>query len=171
MIGIRRYNRIMDATALLGLFKESLFLIIVLSIFLILAVKKGRQTVTNIILGLYLALLISIEFPYYDLLLSDSTSASSEAILRLIIFIAFTIGATLLFARVLPREYDEGSFEGFGRKLLLAIGATILVMIYSYHVIPVTDFITPGSPINFLFGSATSFFWWLLAPIAILFLT
>jgi hypothetical protein len=161
----------MDASVLLGFVKESLFLIIVLGLFLILATKKGRQTVTNIILGLYLALLISIEFPYYDVLLSESTSSTNEAILRLIIFITFTVGTTLLFARVLPREYDESSFEGFGRKLLLAIGGTILVMIYSYHVIPVTDFITPGSPINFLFGSATTFFWWLLAPIVILFLT
>jgi hypothetical protein len=161
----------MDATVLLGFLKESLFLIIVLGIFLILAIKKGRQTVTNIILGLYLALLISIEFPFYDVLLSESTSASSEAIIRLLIFIAFAVVSTLLFIRVLPREYDEGSFEGFGRKLLLAIGGTILVMIYSYHVIPVTDYIIPGSPINFLFGSEQTFFWWLLAPIAILFLT
>lgn len=159
----------MDLTAVIGFLKESLYIIIVFSIFFGFALKKGRQTVTNIILGLYLALLISIEFPFYDALLSGSSSESSETILRLFIFIVFAVIATLLFSRILPREYDESSFEGFGSKLLLAAGGTILVMIYSYHVIPVTDFITPGSPINSLFGSKETFFYWLLAPIIILF--
>jgi len=161
----------MDYSFAATLFQESLYLIIVFSIFFIFAIKKGRQTVTNIILGLYLALLISIEFPFYDTLLSGTSSPSSEAILRLIMFGIFSTITTLLFARILPREYDEGSFEGFGRKFMLAAGGTILVMIYSYHVLPVTDFIIPGSPINYLFDSESSFFYWLLVPIAILFFT
>lgn len=126
--------------------------------------------VTNIILGLYLGLLISIEFPYYDKLLTGD-SAQTESFVRLGIFAVFTFISTLMFARILPREYSEGAFEGFGKKLLLAAAGTILVMIYSYHVLPVTDFITPGSPINYLFGSEQNFFWWLMAPIVILFLT
>lgn len=150
--------------------QESLYLIIVFSVFLFFALKMGRQMVTNIILGLYLGLLISIEFPYYDKLLTGD-SAQTESFVRLGIFAVFTFISTLMFARILPREYSEGAFEGFGKKLLLAAAGTILVMIYSYHVLPVTDFITPGSPINYLFGSEQNFFWWLMAPIVILFLT
>ena len=158
----------MDTSALISLLQESLYLIIVLIIFLFFALKKGRQTVTNIILGLYLALLISLEFPFYDQLLRGD-SASTESAVRLIIFAFFAFLSTWLFARILPREYDERAFEGFFRKLLLAAAGTILVMIYSYHVLPITDFITPGSPINYLFGSEQSFFWWLMVPILILF--
>lgn len=161
----------MDTGTLVSLFQESLYLIIVFGIFLIFAIKKGRQTVTNIIFGLYLALLLSIEFPFYDIFLQSSSSASTESVVRLTIFSIFAIISTLLFSRVLPREYDEKTFEGFGRKMLLAAGGSILVMIFSYHALPVTEFITPGSPINFLFGSESSFFWWLLVPIGILFIT
>ena len=158
----------MDTGAIISLLQESLYLIVVFSIFMFFALKRGRQTVTNIILGLYLALLISVEFPFYDSFLKNS-SAGAESIVRLVIFGAFATISTWLYTRILPREYDEKAFEGFGKKFLLALAGTILVMIYSYHVLPVTDFITPGSPINYLFGSEQSFFWWLMAPIAILF--
>lgn len=161
----------MDTVAIFGFLQESLFMIIVFAIFMFVAIKKGRQTVTNVILGLYLALLISIEFPYYDAILGNTSSAKSESILMLIVFTFFTVATTLLFARILPREYDENSFEGFGRKFLLALGGTVLVMAYSYHALPVTDLITPGSPINYLFASSQSFFYWLIAPIIILYLT
>lgn len=159
----------MDLSTIISTLQESLYLIVVFAVFFVFAIKKGRQTVTNIIFGLYLALLISIEFPFYDTLLSSTSSESSEAMLRLIIFGFFTVLSTMLFARVLPREYSEGSFEGFGSKLLLAFAGTVLVMIYSFHVLPVTELITPGSPINYLFGSAQYFFYWLLVPLAILF--
>jgi len=161
----------MDTTTILSFLNESLFMIIVFTIFMFLALKKGRQTVTNVILGLYLALLISIEFPYYDAILGSASSAKSESILMLIVFATFTFLATVLFHRILPREYDETSFEGFGKKFLLAAAGTVLVMAYSYHALPVTDLITPGSPINYLFASSQSFFYWLIAPIIILYVT
>lgn len=161
----------MDTSSLVTFLQESAYMIVVFGIFMFFALRKGRQTVTNLILGLYLALLISIQFPFYDVLLGSTSDASSESILILIVFAAFTIAGTLLFHRILPREYDESSFEGFGRKLLLAVGGTVLVMAFSYHALPVTDVITPGSPIQYLFGSEDSFFYWLLVPIVILYLT
>ncbi len=159
----------MELSAVLSFINECLYLLIVLGIFMFFALKKGRQTVTNIILGLYLALLISKEFPFYGAIFNSTTTPQSEAAVMLVIFTFFTVVATMLFSRILPREYDEGMMEGFGKKLLLAIGGTILVMIFSYHVLPVTEFIHPGSPINYLFGSAEYYFYWLLVPLIILF--
>jgi hypothetical protein len=161
----------MDTATILSFLNESLFIIVVFAVFMFFALKKGRQTVTNIILGLYLALLISIEFPYYDAILGSISSAKSESILMLTVFAIFTIIATMLFSRILPREYDERSFEGFWKKFLLATAGTVLVMAYSYHALPVTDIITPGSPINYLFASSQSFFYWMMAPIVILYIT
>ena len=87
----------------------------------------------------------------------------------LVVFGLFTLTATILFARLMPREYGEGKFEGFWKKILLACGATVLVMAFSYHALPVTEIITPGSPIQYLFSSQSSFFWWLIAPLLLLF--
>ncbi len=159
----------METEVIFGFIRESLYLIIVFSIFFIYTISKGRQSITNLILGLYFALLISVEFPYYDLLLGGASSPRSAAILSILVFATFTFVSVILFHRILPREYDEGSFEGFWSKILLASAATVLVMIFSYHVLPVTELITPGSPINYLFGSEQAFFWWLIAPFVILF--
>ena len=161
----------MDVATLLSFLQESIFMLLVFVCFLVYSITTGRQSITNIILGLYFALLISLEFPFYDFILGTSSNAKTQAILTLLVFAAFTTGATVLFARLMPREYSEKKFEGIGKKLLLAGGATVLVMAFSYHALPVTDFITPGSPIQYLFGSENSFFWWLLAPIIILFVT
>ena len=161
----------MDVATLLSFVQESIFMLLVFGCFLIYTISTGRQSMTNIILGLYFALLISLEFPFYDFILGTSSNAKTQAILTLLVFGAFTVGATVLFARLMPREYSEKKFEGFWKKILLAAAATMLVMAFSYHALPVTDFITPGSPIQYLFGSENSFFWWLLAPIVILLIT
>lgn len=161
----------MDFAVLTTFIQESLFMVLVFVCFLAYTISVGRQAITNIILGLYFALLISLEFPYYEEILGTSVNEKTQSILMLLVFAAFTTGATILFARLMPREYREKKLEGFWKKVLLAGAATVLVMAFSYHALPVTEFITPGSPIQYLFGGEGSFFWWLLAPIIILFIT
>lgn len=161
----------MDIPSLITLLHESLFMILVFVGFLLYAIATGRQSITNIILGLYFALLISIEFPYFETILANVHSEYAQSIVMLAVFGLFAFLSTILFARLMPREYSEKKFEAFGKKILLSAAATALVMAFSYHALPVTDIITPGTPIQYLFGSETSFFYWLLAPIVILFLT
>ncbi len=161
----------MDVSGLVSVLQESLFMVVVFIGFLTYAVSSGRQAITNLILGLYFALLISIEFPYYDTLLGGTSNVKTESVVMLIVFMLFTLGATVLFARLMPREYSEKKFEGFWKKILLASAATVLVMSFSYHALPVTEIITPGSPIQYLFGSTQSFFYWLIAPIVVLYIT
>lgn len=159
----------MDTSALISIVHESIYAIAVFSAFLLYALIRGRQSITNVILGLYLALLISLEFPYFEALLANTHSARADSLMMIGLFGIFTVLATLLFSRILPREYDEGAFEGFGKKLLFAIAATVLVMAYSYHALPITEFIDPGSPMQAVFAPENRFFVWLLIPLAILF--
>lgn len=160
----------MDLGTIVSTLQESLFVIIVLVFFLAFAMIRGRQGLINLIMGLYLALLISLEFPYYDKILGGTEAAKSSSIMMIAVFTVFTILSTILFSRLMAREYDETAFESFGKKFVYALAATILVVIYSYHALPVTDLIEPGSPVATLFGSENNFFWWLLAPLIILFL-
>lgn len=159
----------MDLGTIISTLQQSLFVIIVLALFLAYAMAKGRQSLINLIMGLYLALLISLEFPYYSYITGETENAKTESILMIAVFAVFTLLSTILFNRLMPREYEEGTFEGFGKKAVYAIIATILVVSYSYHVLPVTDLVDPGSPVATLFGSESSFFWWLLVPLVTLF--
>ena len=159
----------MDTTYLLSIFQELVFLLAVFGFFLVWVLVRGRQSIVNLIFGLYLALLISLEFPYYDKFLPNGASEQTVAIGKLIIFAIFTTIATILVARVMPDAYREKRFETLFKKILLVLAATILIMIYSFHVLPVTEFVTPGTPIASLFAHKEWFFWWLLLPMVFLY--
>lgn len=159
----------MDTSAIISLVQESLFVIVVFVGFLLYALARGRQALINVIMGLYLALLISLKFPYYDLVLGRVGGPKGESITMLAVFAAFALFSTLLFGRLMPSEFDEGTFESFGKKLLFALAGTVLIMAFSYHALPITDFIDPGSPIQHLFAPSEWFFWWLILPLVVLF--
>ncbi len=158
----------MDTTTILHFLSESAYMLTVFSVFLTLAIFSGRQMLINIICGLYLALLINIQFPYFDVILGDLKQPAVVAVAKLIIFIITFVLTTLLFKRIMPSEFLENKLESFHKKIALSVGATILIMIFSFNVLPVTEFLTPGTPIQSLFAPQEYFFWWLLVPLVIL---
>ncbi len=160
----------MDTANIIETLQQLTYLFCVFGFFLVYATIRGRQAVINLVVGLYFALLISLEFPYYETFLKNAGDAQSTAVGKIILFIVFTVLATLLIKRLMPDEYKEKKFESFFKKILLAIGGTILVMVFSYHVLPITDFLTPGTPIQSLFAPNEYFFWWLLLPLAVLYI-
>lgn len=160
----------MDTDTIITTLKELVYLFSVCGFFVMYVLIRGRQAVINLIFGLYLALLISLEFPYYDAALASAGGPHGVAIAKIIIFAVFTILTTILIARTMPDAFREKKFESFFKKILLALAATILIMVYSFHVLPVTEFLTPGTPIQSLFAPAQYFFWWLLIPFVILYL-
>ena len=160
----------MDWGYVLNFIYEIAYFLGVFGLFLGLAVFKGRQAIMNVIVGLYLALLISSEFPNYKQIFSGLENSQSLAAAKLAFFAFITLFTTALCYRIMPDEFKEERFESLGRKLLLALGATILVMTFSFQVLPVTEFLTPGTPLQTLFSPEIYFFWWLLLPLVILYI-
>lgn len=160
----------MDTAYILSFVQELMYFLIVFGAFLLYSIVRGRQAVINLITGLYFALLISLIFPYYDTFLSAAPTPHSEATGKLVLFSIFTLVATILMTRIMPEEYKEKKFESFPKKFLLALGGTILIMAFSFHVLPVTELMTPGTPIQSLFATKDYFFWWLLAPFVVLYI-
>jgi len=159
----------MDTASTLLFLQEFAYLLGVFGFFLVYSIARGRQAVINLITGLYFALLISVEFPYYDIFLQNAGGGQTEAMGKVIIFFVFTVVSTILMARLMPNPYKEGKFESLFKKVLLAVGGTVLIMVYSFQVLPVTEFVTPGSPIQAAFAPTEYFFWWLLAPLVVLY--
>jgi hypothetical protein len=160
----------MDTTTIIHTLSESAYFLTVILIFLGLGLFKGRQSLINIICGLYFALLISIHFPYYDKLIGGIEQAAVQSGIKLVFFIALTFIFTKLFRRLMPSEYHEGKFESFHKKILLAAGASILVLAFSFNVLPVGEFLTTNTPIQMLFSNEGFFFWWLAAPLIFLYI-
>ena len=158
----------MDTDSIISLLKESVLLLSVFGVLLLYAMAKGRYALINVILALYLALLISLKFPYYDQIAEGS--GEGTAVAKILIFLSFVVAGTFLFRRHIPGDDYEPAFYRFWKKLLLACMGTVLIMIFSFHALPVTEIITPGTPIQALFASADNFFWWLILPLFVLFL-
>jgi len=160
----------MDWGLIVAFLFEISYLLAVFMLFMVWATFKGRQAMINVIFGLYLALLILIEFPYTSYLTDNLGSGLAQSLGKLVLFAVFTILTTWLFARIMPDEFKEKKFESYFKKFLLASAASILVMAFSFHVLPVTEFLTPGTPLQTAFGAESTFFWWLMVPLVILFL-
>lgn len=160
----------MDTASLIHTLSQSAYFLIVGITFFGIGIFRGRQALINIICGLYFALLISIHFPFYDKLLGGIGQASVQAGIKLVFFIALTYLFTKLFKRLMPSEYQEGKFESFHKKILLAAGATILVLAFSFNVLPVGEFLSTETPIQMLFSTDGLFFWWLIIPFIFLYI-
>jgi hypothetical protein len=158
----------MDTGFIVDFIYEISYFLGVFGVFFVLSIFKGRQAIINLIFSLYFALLISLVFPYHNAILG-SFSSSQEAIGKLALFAVFTVLAGILIKRIMPDEFRENKFESLGKKLLLALTATSLVMVFSFQVLPITEFLTPGTPIQSLFAPTEYFFWWLVLPLIILF--
>ncbi|HEX4799241.1 MAG TPA: hypothetical protein VFV22_01755, partial [Candidatus Paceibacterota bacterium] len=156
----------MDSIDIISLLKESAFLISTFCVLLFYSMVKGRYTLINLIFALYLALLISIKFPYYE---SIGGSGEDGAIAKILLFIAITVCGIILFRRHIPGDDYEPAFNEFSKKILLSLSATILIMIFSFHALPVSIIIDTGTPIQSLFSPEQNFFWWLMVPLAVLF--
>lgn len=158
-----------DWSYLANLSSELAYLLAVFGIFVLISFWKGRQALINCIVGLYLGLFVTLEFPYTDLLAARIDSATMLAIAKLALFTFLTTLATIIVVRVMPDEFRENRLESVPKKLLLAAVATILVMVFSFHGLPVTELLTPGTPIQSLFAPEQYFFWWLILPLAALY--
>ncbi len=159
----------MDSTYIIGFLQEFAYLLVVFSIFLIFAMWRGRYFLVNIILSLYISFLILLTFPYFNLLLTEN-EPTKNAIVKIVLFVAITGLVSRLFRRHIPGDDYEKVFGGLGQKLLLSAMATVLVMVFSYHALPVTELIHPGTPIQSLFAPQEYFFWWLILPLVLLFI-
>ncbi len=149
--------------------QESLYIILVFLGFLVLAAWKGRYLLINLIFALFLALLFTLEFPYLSVWLTNTTPQVA-VLAEISLFVIFTIISLFLFRRHIPGDDYEKTFESFWKKILLAVAATGLVMAFGYNVLSVTELIDPGTPIQNFFAADAYFFWWILAPVIILFI-
>ena len=156
----------MDVTSsLVGITRELSVLFLTFGIIFAYAIVRGQRALISLIFGLYIGLLLSIEFPYYSKL-----TFAPESTVRMVLFALFAGFATYMFGRLLSRVIDSMAIEGLIKKILLSFLATALVLSYCYHVLPLADLINPGVKISALFAEKDYFFWWLLAPLVGIFI-
>jgi len=157
----------METAEIIAFLKDFAFLLVTFGVFFVYAMAKGRYAIINLIFGLYIALLITYVFPFWKYFPQDVGDGGGTA--KIIMFIAILVVAVMLFRRHIPGDDFENALHNFWTKALLASMATILVMLFSIHILPVSDIINPGTPIEAIFAPEEYFFWWLILPLVALF--
>lgn len=159
----------MEMSEIMSLLHGWLFLLIAFAGALGVTMFKGRQLLIDLMAGSYLATFLYLQFPYLEILTNQAYGERSQAIISLLVFLFFTFLASWLFARLMPREYLEKPFESIVKKVILAVGATILILVLSTHFLPVGEIINISTPIPDQFLSENLVFAWLILPLVILF--
>lgn len=160
----------MDLTQIVTFTQGAAYFLVFLGIFIFLSIIKGRQTVMNITVGLYLALLIFIEFPNKEILFSKFSSTLSLAGAKITLFSLISLFTILLCYRIMPDEFNEEKLESMFKKIMLSFGATVLVVLVSFQVLPFGEMFNLGTSLTPVFSPENFFFWWLLLPLVILYI-
>jgi len=154
----------MDTTQILLILKESIFILSILGFFIVYGMAKGKYALINILFSFYIAILITVYFPYYK-----AIGAEEEGIAQIVLFLALLVGGIFLFRRHIPGDDYEPAFHGLASKISLALLSTILVILVSFHIVPGAEIISFSSSIQDLFASKEYFFWWLILPLVALY--
>lgn len=160
----------MSWTEIVSYVNGATLLFAVFALFLFFSIFKGRQTIINITIGLYLALLISIEFPNKDILLGKFDGGTSLILAKIASFTFISLFTTFLCYRIMPSEFREEKFESIFKKIFLSIGATILTITIIFQFLASNELINSTSSLASTFSSSEIYFWWLLLPLVVLYI-
>lgn len=133
------------------------------------SIVRGRQSLINLMIGLYFGLFLYQLFPFTGTLVEMAGSQKSEAIMSVGVFLALSVLSTILFTRLMPSEYLEGKFESMGKKIMLSAAAMILVMSLMIHYLPVNEIFNTGSPLPESLQTEELAFLWMLVPLGAMF--
>lgn len=156
----------MDFSYVLLVTYEGAFVIAVFVLSFLFSILAGRQMMINFIFGLYFGLLFTLVSPFS---IEATTGQLSNVWLSIGVFALATVAGAVVTGKLMPESFREKRIESLGKKLFLAGAATILVTLYSFHVVPLDELVTMSSPVRSLFASEASFFWWLITPFFLLY--
>lgn len=128
----------------------------------------GRQSLINILISSYIALVFFSDFPFNDFLLSISESPMVNSILPIILFSVFVLLLHFIIKRLMPLEFLDGKFENLGKKLVLALGVTIFYSGLSFNIVPIHEILSLDASVQSLFTTGNAFYYSLIIPLGAL---
>lgn len=132
-------------------------------------ISAGRSKLLAFLFSLYVSGFLFENFYYLDRLVKGKTMME-EFLFRGFIFLTIVVVLTILFSRVFTSSFDSGPKNWF-KSLLLSFMTTGLLFSYLFHIFPGGEIFTFSPLIQYLFASASAFFWWLTLPLLTLFIT
>jgi len=121
----------------------------------------GRDRIVPLVAALYASIPLFMFFPY-------DTSAYGGIVVTLGLWVAFVLLGLVAFSGL--GAFVASGSVGLIKMLVLSAATAGLVIAISIHILPVQDIYTFSAPTLGLFNTPESFFFWLVAPLAGIFL-
>ncbi len=131
------------------------------------ALYFGKSRIVSLILAFYPAVFLYEQFPYASKLMFLH---GDQPILlnKILVFLIFLIPLNIIIGRFVFAESGYGGSFHFLRVAGLALAGTMLALVFTYSVIDLSLFYSFSPTISALFVSAY-IFWWMLAPLVLMF--
>ncbi|OGG54381.1 hypothetical protein A3D62_00430 [Candidatus Kaiserbacteria bacterium RIFCSPHIGHO2_02_FULL_49_11] len=136
-------------------------------LFVVYGLRYGKSGSVSLMLSLYVGILAFISFPYREKIALYGSSEFQVALLYILAFCVGVFVAHYIVRRFVFAEYPMSRVVRIAQAALLAAGSTGLLFAFAYHALPVSTLYDFDAVIDSLFSSQY-FFWWLVAPLAVL---
>ncbi len=127
--------------------------------------RYGKGRGISLILSLYIALLAFTHFPFRGWFQVLGTAEKQVLFAEGGIFLCMVVLITYIVSRLVTAEFPLWGLARTFEAVLIAGGASILVLSFWYQLLPLSNLYAFGEPIQALFAPSELFFWWLLAPL------
>ena len=131
-------------------------------------ISGGKAKLVSLLVSLYVGGFFFENFFYIDYLI-DGKTIIETFLLKIFIFAVIVLALNVLFLRIFTNDFKSGARE-WKHSLFLSFLASGLLFSFIMHLFPVKEIFTFSPAVEYLFASDKAFFWWLLAPLAALFL-
>ena len=134
------------------------------------ALRYGKDRIIALIFALYIGLLAFLYFPYGEKIIELIPSENGDALPQAILFMGFVIVGYLAVYRSIFAEFPRGGMR-YLQAMLFSAAATALLLAFSYAILPIANTYNFDLPVSaVVFERPEYFFWWLAAPLLVVFL-
>ncbi len=127
----------------------------------------GKTKLISVLFSLYVSGFVFENFSYLDFL-TKGRPLFESFLFRAGAFAVLIIILTILFNRILVRDYTSGSREWW-KIFLLSFLETGLLMSFIFQLLPARQIFNFSPIVQNIFASPSAFFWWLTLPLVALF--
>lgn len=150
---------------------DFIIIVVTLAALFTLSMHLGKGAIITLIFSFYVGLLTYLHFPYIERFLFFTENETQLFLSNAAIFLAFVIISYVTLSRVVYADFSEGAPERIFEAGLLSAAATLLLLSFSYQILPVTTLYNFSESVDLLFEPSNLFFLWLVIPLAIVILT
>lgn len=134
-------------------------------------IYHGKSKMVGALLSFYAAIVLFNNFFFLNNVLLFRNSPGQIIISKLLIFAVFFGLILAAVKRATKSESSLGGSRGIASAVFLSLSGLILLLVLSYYTIPIEALYDFSPVIDKIFLAKNGVFWWLAAPLVVLFVT